>query len=100
MTDKKPLIELEDKEPDVRIPINFRPEQEKELKLYCQYAGGSSIHHVVRAEPGSCHASSRRAEAEAKSERSRSGRASGTVSRCLKSAQKVVQVSAQKLCRK
>jgi hypothetical protein len=29
MTDKKPLIELEDKEPDVRIPINFRPEQEK-----------------------------------------------------------------------
>jgi hypothetical protein len=49
MTDKKPLIELEDKEPDVRIPINFRPEQEKELKLYCQYAGGSSIHHVVRA---------------------------------------------------
>ncbi len=49
MPQNKPLIDVEDKTPDVRVTINFRPEEEKELKQYCVYADNSSLHHVVRA---------------------------------------------------
>jgi hypothetical protein len=49
MAQAKPLIDIEDKAPDVRIPVALRPEDDADLKLYCQYAKGSSVHHVVRA---------------------------------------------------
>jgi hypothetical protein len=49
MAHKKPLIDIEDKAPDVRIPINFRPEDAEDLKIYSEYAHGSSVHHIVKA---------------------------------------------------
>jgi hypothetical protein len=49
MAQNKPLIDIEDKAPDIRIPINFRPEDAEDLKLYSEYAQGSSVHHIVKA---------------------------------------------------
>jgi len=49
MTHNRPLIDIEDKAPDVRIPINFRPEDAEDLKIYSEYAHGSSVHHIVKA---------------------------------------------------
>jgi hypothetical protein len=49
MAQNRPLIDIEDKAPDVRIPINFRPEDAEDLKLYSEYTRGSSVHHIVRA---------------------------------------------------
>lgn len=45
----KPLIEVEDKEPDVRFSISLRPDVAQDLKLYSEYAAGSSSNHVIAA---------------------------------------------------
>ena len=44
-----PLIEPEDKKPDEKIELRFRPELARELRAYGEYTSGSSASHIVSA---------------------------------------------------
>ena len=43
----RPLIEPEDKQPDERLTISLRPDTAQDLRAYAEYAGNSSLSHIV-----------------------------------------------------